>query len=98
MGIVSLNVHTIAATAIMVTFQIPVGIGAALNVRLGANISKNISLSKHLVLGTYLVTAILMSILCFFMYFFRFMIYSLFTTDEAVIEVSFNRIVFKSNY
>jgi len=93
MGVVPLNVHTVAATVIQLGFQIPFGIGAALTIRLGNTLPNNVQKAKTLVIGCYIFTAFLMAIICSLIYAYRFKVYSLFTTDEDVIQVSMLHVI-----
>jgi Na+-driven multidrug efflux pump len=66
--------------------MIPLGIGVALSIRLGATLSRNVKRAKQLVMGCFLVSTVLFAIMTILMYTYRNFIFQLFTTDPDVLD------------
>ena len=57
-------------------------------VRLGANLPKSVERAKTLTLGTFVTSILLFGTMSFVMYSFQKMIFAIFTTETAVIELA----------
>jgi MATE family multidrug resistance protein len=86
LGVVPLSVHTVPTQVLMVGFMIPLGIGVALAVRLGATLPQSVQRAKQLTIGTYLGSAALFGALSTWVYVERRLIFSIFTKEPEVLE------------
>jgi Na+-driven multidrug efflux pump len=66
--------------------MIPLGIGIALSIRLGATLPRNVKRAQQLVMGCALVSTVLFAIMTFLMYTYRNFIFHLFTTEPDVLD------------
>lgn len=83
-GVVPLSVHTIPTQVIMLTFMVPLGLGIALSIRLGATLPISVARAKQTVRDCLIVGVVLFGAMAAIMYKERVAIFSLFTTSEAV--------------
>lgn len=68
--------------------MIPIGIGIALSIRLGATLPRNVKRAQQLVVGCGLVATLLFAVMSILMWTCRERIFKLFTTEQDVLEVS----------
>ena len=87
LGVLPLSVHTVATQVLTVSFMIPIGIGIALSIRLGATLPRNVKRAQQLVMGCGLVSTVLFGIMTIIIWICRSNIYRLFTTEQDVLEV-----------
>jgi MATE family multidrug resistance protein len=88
LGVLPLSVHTIPTQVLTVSFMIPIGIGIALSIRLGATLPRNVKRAQQLVVGCGLFSIALFGIMSLLMWTCRNYIFGLFTTEQDVLEVS----------
>lgn len=88
LGVLPLSVHTVPTQVLTVSFMIPIGIGVALSIRLGATLPRNVKRAQQLVVGCGLVSTALFAIMSILLWTFRFRIFHLFTSEQDVLEVS----------
>jgi MATE family multidrug resistance protein len=88
MGMLPLSVHAIPTQFINLAFMIPLGVGIALAVRLGATLSQSggVRRAKELVVGCYVVGSIVFGIIAIIMYTERHRIFHIFTTNPEVLQ------------
>jgi MATE family multidrug resistance protein len=85
LGVVELSIHTVATQAILVTFMIPLGIGIALAIRLGATIIVDVRHAKKLTAAACVSASVLFLCMSIMMYTQRETIFGFFTSDPDVI-------------
>lgn len=85
-GVIPLSVHTVPTQVLQVAFMIPLGIGIALSVRVGATLPLNVRRAKLIVAGCYVVGGSLMVVMSLLLYIHRLRMFHMFTNDEEVIE------------
>lgn len=86
LGVIPLSVHTIPTQVIMISFMIPLGIGIALSIRLGATLSQNVRRAKELVVGCFVVGTVVFGIMAMIMYTQRLYIFHIFTNAPEVLQ------------
>ena len=86
LGVLPLSVHTVPTQVLTVAFMIPLGIGIALSIRLGATLPRNVKRAQQLVMGCALVSTMLFSIMTMLMYTYRNFIFQLFTMEPDVLD------------
>mmetsp|Transcript_15012 Transcript_15012/g.42402 ORF Transcript_15012/g.42402 Transcript_15012/m.42402 type:complete len:526 (-) Transcript_15012:62-1639(-) len=86
LGVVPLSVHTIPTQIIMATFMCPFGIGTALSIRMGISMPVNVSRTKLLVTITLALSTLSFIATSLLMYIFREDLFSVFTTEDEVID------------
>jgi MATE family multidrug resistance protein len=86
LGVLPLSVHVIPTQVLTVCFMIPLGIGIALSIRLGATLPRNVKRAQQLVLGCTLVSTALFTIMAILMFMGRNFIFRLFTTEPNVLD------------
>ena len=86
MGVVPLSVHTIPTQVLMLGFMPGFGIGIALAVRLGATLPLSVERAGKLTSGTFLACLLLFGVLTVIMYGCQGWIFSLFTTEDDVLD------------
>ncbi|GKY98857.1 hypothetical protein MPSEU_000841700 [Mayamaea pseudoterrestris] len=86
LGVNELSIHTVATQAILITFMVPLGIGIALSLRLGATISCNVQHAKRLTALVYVSGSVLFAFMSVIMYYYREAIFRMFTSDLDVID------------
>jgi len=87
LGVLPLSVHTVPTQVLTVSFMMPVGIGIALSIRLGATLPRNVKRAQQLVVGCVLVSTILFAIMSIIMWTCRESIFRIFSTEQEVLEV-----------
>lgn len=92
LGVLPLSVHTIPTQVLTVSFMIPIGIGIALSIRLGATLPRNVKRAQQLVVGCGLFSVVLFGVMSLLMWTCRHHIFGLFTTEQDVLEVRLLRI------
>eukprot|EP00521_Asterionellopsis_glacialis_P017789 CAMPEP_0195302134 /NCGR_PEP_ID=MMETSP0707-20130614/30534_1 /TAXON_ID=33640 /ORGANISM="Asterionellopsis glacialis, Strain CCMP134" /LENGTH=499 /DNA_ID=CAMNT_0040365297 /DNA_START=158 /DNA_END=1657 /DNA_ORIENTATION=- len=93
-GIVPLSVHTVPAQVITVACMIPIGMGIALAIRIGASLPRSVKVAKAIVFWTYMGGTVIFSLLTLLMWILRQQIFAFFTHDQNVID-GCNRIWWK---
>lgn len=88
LGVLPLSVHTVPTQVLTVSFMIPIGIGVALSIRLGATLPRNVKRAQQLAVTCGLFSTCLFAIMSVFLWTCRARIYRLFTTEQDVLEVS----------
>jgi MatE len=86
MGVIQLSVHTIPTQISSILYMIHLGIAIALSIRIGNMIVLSPNDAKKLSYYTVLISSIFFAILSYYVYIYRYIIYSLFTTDQHVIN------------
>jgi MATE family multidrug resistance protein len=86
LGVVPLSVHTVPTQVVMVGFMFPFGIGIALAVRLGATLPKDVKRAQRLTIGCFCASTVLFAFIAIWMYVDRRRIFSIFTSEPAVLE------------
>jgi len=86
LGVMPLSVHTIPTQVIMVTFMLPLGLGIALAVRLGATLPQNVDRAKMLAFGCLLFSAVVFGVMAVLMYMLREHIFHFFTEEQEVLD------------
>ena len=87
MGVLPLSAHTVPSQVMFIMFMFPMGIGIALAVRLGAAMTHNVRLAKLLAAGTLLCSFMFFSMLSLLMYRYRYVLFSIFTKEDEVIDL-----------
>ena len=88
LGVVPLSAHTVPSQIIFITYMLPLGMGIALAIQLGAVLAtRQVRRAKRLAVGTLLVSVVVFSVLSYGLYVYRFAIFALFTHEEAVIQL-----------
>lgn len=85
-GVVPLSVHTVPTQVIMVTFMLPLGLGIALSIRLGATLPVSVPRAKQTVLDCLFLGTIVFGAVSILMYTERATIFRWFTTSQAVLD------------
>jgi MATE family multidrug resistance protein len=85
LGVIPLSVHTIPTQVIMLTFMLPLSLGIALAVRLGATLPVSVLRAKQTVKDCLLLSVIVFGAFSVLMYTERYAIYGLFTSSPSVI-------------
>ncbi len=84
LGINPLSVHTIPSQVLMVAFMVPLSIGIALSVRLGATLPYSVKKAQQLTICTLVGSVILFGALSFCLYFGESWIVQLFSIDPDI--------------
>jgi MATE family multidrug resistance protein len=86
LGVLPLSVHTIPTQVLTVSFMIPIGIGIALSIRLGATLPRNVQRAQQLVVACTLVSTCLFAVMSVCLWIFRDRIFRLFTSEQNVLQ------------
>ena len=88
LGVIPLSVHSIPTQVILVTFMLPLGLGTALAIRIGATLPRNVDRAKALAVGGMIAGFIVTILELVPMWFFREAIFRLFTNEPHVLQLS----------
>lgn len=86
LGVIPLSVHTVPSQAFAVYFMVPLSVGTALAVRLGATLPVSVEQAKKTAQQALYFGSLIFSFLVLSMYFGRYNIIHLFTHDEEVLQ------------
>lgn len=86
LGVIPLSIHTVPSQAFAVYFMVPLSIGTALAVRLGAMLPVSVQHAKRTATLALCLGSILFSVLVLAMYHGRYIIFALFTSDPNVLR------------
>ena len=84
LGVIPLSVHTIPTQVLMVAFMVPLSIGIALAVRLGATLPHSVKRAQQLTMATLLGSALLFGALSIGMFHAESWIVQLFSRDPDI--------------
>ena len=87
LGVLPLSAHTVPTQMLFSLFMLPMGIGIALSIRLGATMTHNVPRAKYLAGGTWIVSFVIFSVISLIMYRFRNAIFTIFTNESQVVEL-----------
>lgn len=85
LGIIPLSVHTVPSQVLAVYFMVPLSVGTAIAVRLGATLPVSVDQAKRNVWQAFWFGGLLVTALVATMYFARIQIIRLFTSDREVL-------------
>jgi multidrug resistance protein, MATE family len=86
MGVSQLSTHTIPSQVMGMTYMIHLGIGIAVSIRVGNVIPQSVSQTKLICVYAVVFSSIVFAIIAILTYIGRSYIYSLFTTEQDVID------------
>lgn len=86
MGVTQLSAHTIPTQVIGMTFMVHLGISIAVSIRVGNVISQSVSQTQRICWYSLFCSSILFALMAAGTYVYREFIYSLFTTEQDVID------------
>mmetsp|Transcript_21607 Transcript_21607/g.60145 ORF Transcript_21607/g.60145 Transcript_21607/m.60145 type:complete len:509 (-) Transcript_21607:64-1590(-) len=86
LGVIPLSVHTIPTQIIFALSMCPFGTGMALSIRMGVLLPINVQRAKLLVAVTMTIATVCYFITSVLVYIFRFELFSIFTTEQEVID------------
>ena len=86
LGPVPLSIHTIPTQITMLAFMLPLGLGIALSVRIGATLPQNVQRAKTLTLACVVASVVLLGGLSVALYLLRESFVGLFTSELDVME------------
>lgn len=87
LGVLPLSAHTVPTQIMFFGFMIPLGLGIALAIRLGSLISKNVQRARYVAMGTCSLGGIFFAIISIVMYYYRNVLYNIFTKEKDVIDL-----------
>uniref|UniRef100_A0A7S3DWJ7 Uncharacterized protein n=1 Tax=Entomoneis paludosa TaxID=265537 RepID=A0A7S3DWJ7_9STRA len=87
LGVLPLSAHTIPRQVTDIGYVVPVGMGLALAIRLGATISKNVRRAQAMALGMLVLSIVLFGTVSMMAYLCRGYIIEFFTTESQVVEI-----------
>lgn len=87
MGPLSLSVHTIPTQVNIILMMLPLGVGGALTLRVGATLPHHVRRAKLIAAVSWIVSAAFFAILSIAMYIYRMPIFRIFTNEPQVIAV-----------
>eukprot|EP00527_Entomoneis_sp_CCMP2396_P007661 CAMPEP_0198139688 /NCGR_PEP_ID=MMETSP1443-20131203/2955_1 /TAXON_ID=186043 /ORGANISM="Entomoneis sp., Strain CCMP2396" /LENGTH=517 /DNA_ID=CAMNT_0043801889 /DNA_START=56 /DNA_END=1609 /DNA_ORIENTATION=+ len=87
LGVLPLSAHTVPTQLIWVFFMVPMGLGIALAIRLGATLSQNASRGRQLALATFCFSVVVFGSTSILVYRWSELVFSIFTDEDAVKEL-----------
>lgn len=87
-GVIPLSIHTIPTQLLTMIVMVPLGVGLALSVRIGATISHDVQRAKDLTFWSCVFIAILVLFMTLGLWVFRVPLIGMFTNDPIVVDVS----------
>ena len=87
-GVIPLSIHTIPTQLLTMIVMLPVGVGLALSVRIGATISHDVKRAKDLTFWCSVFITVLISFMTAGLWVFRKPLILMFSSDPLVVEVS----------
>lgn len=84
-GVIPLSVHTIPTQIVTVFFMLPLGLGIAVSIRLGATLPVSVARARQVVVDCLVFGLVVFGALSILMYRHRYFIFQFFTSSELVL-------------